>query len=128
MRYTWLDSYLLSKTGVTKDLQPAWNWIRYHIGGKMFCAVCLDEQNLPYYITLKLEPLEGEFWRAQYADVLPGYYCNKVHWNSIRPDGAVPDNILKDMLDKSYALVLSGFSKKRQREIIGEEVANNDNQ
>ena len=72
MRYTWLDSYLLSKTGVTKDLQPAWNWIRYHIGGKMFCAVCLDEQNLPYYITLKLEPLEVEFWRAQYADVLPG--------------------------------------------------------
>ena len=128
MRYTWLDSYLLSKTGVTKDLQPAWNWIRYHIGGKMFCAVCLDEQNLPYYITLKLEPLEGEFWRAQYADVLPGYYCKKVQWNSIRPDGAVPDNILKDMLDKSYALVLSGFSKKRQREIIGEEVANNDNQ
>ena len=128
MRYTWLDSYLLSKTGVTKDLQPAWNWIRYHIGGKMFCAVCLDERNLPYYITLKLEPLEGEFWRAQYEDVMPGYYCNKVHWNSIRPDGAVPDDILKDMLDKSYALVLSGFSNKRQREIIGEEVANNDNQ
>ena len=128
MRYTWLDEYLLSKKGVTKDLQSSWNWIRYHVGGKMFCAVCLDERNLPYYITLKLEPLEGEFWRAQYADVLPGYYCNKVHWNSIRPDGAVPDNILKDMLDKSYALVLSGFSKKRQREIIGEEVANNDNQ
>lgn len=122
MRYTWLDSYLLSKTGVTKDLQPAWNWIRYHIGGKMFCAVCLDEQNLPYYITLKLEPLEGEFWRAQYADVLPGYYCNKVHWNSIRPDGAVPDDILKGMLDKSYALVLSGFSKKKQRDILGEDV------
>lgn len=122
MRYTWLDSYLLSKAGVTKDLQPAWNWIRYHVGGKMFCAVCLDERNLPYYITLKLEPLEGEFWRAQYADVLPGYYCNKVHWNSIRPDGAVPDDILKDMLDKSYALVLSGFSKKKQRDILGEDV------
>lgn len=28
MRYTWLDEYLLSKKGVTKDLQKEWNWIR----------------------------------------------------------------------------------------------------
>ena len=31
---------------------------------------------------------------------------NKMHWNSIRPDGAVPDDLLKDLLDKSYHLVL----------------------
>lgn len=120
MRYTWIDEYLLAKKGVTRDLQPDWNWIRYHVGGKMFAAVCLDDADKPYYITLKLEPLEGEFWRGQYADVLPGYYMSKVHWNSVRPDGTVPDEILRDMLDKSYALVLGGFSKKRQREILAE--------
>ena len=120
MRYTWMDEYLLSKKGVTRDLQPDWNWIRYHVGGKMFAAICLDDADKPYYITLKLEPLEGEFWRGQYEDVIPGYYMNKVHWNSVRPDGAVPDEILRDMLDKSYALVLGGFSKKRQREILAE--------
>ena len=43
MRYDWLDEYLLQKRGVTKDLQPVWNWVRYMIGGKMFAAVCLDE-------------------------------------------------------------------------------------
>lgn len=118
MRYTWMDEYLLSKKGVTKDLQKDWNWIRYHVGGKMFAAICLDDADKPYYITLKLEPLEGEFWRGQYADVIPGYYMNKVHWNSIKPDGAVPDEILRDMLDKAYALVLGGLSKKRQREIL----------
>lgn len=36
MRYTWLDEYLLAKTGVTKDHKKEWNWIRYQIGGKMF--------------------------------------------------------------------------------------------
>ena len=118
MRYTWMDEYLLSKKGVTKDLQKDWNWIRYHVGGKMFAAICLDDADKPYYITLKLEPLEGEFWRGQYADVIPGYYMNKVHWNSIKPDGAVPDEILRDMLDKAYALVLGGLSKKRQLEIL----------
>ncbi len=118
MRYEWLDEYLLKKKGVTKDLQPSWNWIRYHVGGKMFAAICLDEQNQPYYINLKLEPVEGEFLRSQYEDIIPGYYSNKVHWNSIKPDGAVPDDLLKTMLDKSYLLILRGFSKKQQREIL----------
>lgn len=119
MRYLWLDEYLLSKRGVTKDLQPGWNWIRYHVGGKMFAAVCLDEQDKPYYINLKLEPSEGDFLRTQYEDIIPGYYSNKMHWNSVKPDGEVPDDLLKDMLDKSYRLVLGGFSKKKQREILG---------
>lgn len=118
MRYDWLDEYLLNKRGVTKDLQKDWNWVRYHIGDKMFAAVCLGENNLPYYITLKLEPSEGDFLRGQYEDIVPGYYMNKEHWNSIKPDGQVPDDLLKDLLDKSYELVLSGFSKKRQREIL----------
>lgn len=121
MKYTWIDEFLLGKTGVTKDLQADWNWIRYQIGGKMFAAVCLDKDNKPYYITLKLEPLEGEFLREQYEDIIPGYYMNKLHWNSIKADGMVPDELLMDLLDKSYSLVLKGFSKKRQREILGEE-------
>lgn len=120
MRYEWLDEYLLSKRGVTKDLQKDWNWVRYQIGGKMFAAVCLKgESNTPYYITLKLEPAEGEFLRKQYEDIIPGYYMNKEHWNSVKPDGKIPDDLLKDLLDKSYELVLGGFSKKQQRELLG---------
>lgn len=118
MRYLWMDEYLLKKRGVTKDLQPSWNWIRYHVGNRMFAAVCLDEQNEPYYINLKLEPLEGEFFRKQYKDIIPGYYSNKLHWNSVKADGAVPDELLKEMLDKSYSLILKGFSKKKQQEIL----------
>lgn len=118
MRYTWIDEYLLNKQGVTKDLKKEWNWIRYQIGGRLFAAICLDDNDKPYYITLKLDPEEGAFLRSQYADIIPGYYCNKVHWNSIRPDGEVPDELLKDLLDKSYLLVLSGFSKKKQKEIL----------
>ena len=49
MPYPWIDDYLLQKPGVTKDLQPDWNWIRYQIGGKLFAAVCLDDQDQPYY-------------------------------------------------------------------------------
>ena len=77
------------------------------------------------HITLKLEPLEGDFLRQQYEDIIHGYYMNKTHWNSIKPDGEVPDNLLKDLLDKSYQLVFMGFSKKKQRKILEEESERN---
>ena len=118
MKYPWIDEFLLNKKGVTKDLQADWNWIRYQIGGKMFAAICLDENDEPYYITLKLDPTEGDFLRNQYEDIIPGYYMNKLHWNSIKADGEVPDELLKDLLDKSYELVLGGFSKKKQKQLL----------
>lgn len=118
MKYDWIDSYLMDKAGVTKDLKIEWNWIRYQVGGKMFAAICLDSTDKEKYITVKLNPDEGEFLRKQYDDIIPGYYMNKVHWNSVNPDGSVPDELLKDMLDKSYSLVLSAFSKKKQSEIL----------
>jgi predicted DNA-binding protein (MmcQ/YjbR family) len=118
MKYDWIDSYLTEKSGVTKDIQEEWNWIRYHIGGKMFAAVCRDDDNNPYYITLKLEPLEGEFLRREYEDIIPGYYMNKVHWNSVKVSGSVPDDVVRDMLDHAYDVVLRSFSKKKQKEIL----------
>ena len=126
MKYPWIDEYLLAKRGVTKDLQPEWNWIRYHIGGKMFAAILLDDRDKPVYINLKLEPLEGELMRQQYPDVSPGYYSNKQHWNSVLADGAVPDELLRHWLDRSYLLVLRGFNKKTQRELLGLSVCGTD--
>ncbi len=119
MRYDWIDEYLMAKRAVTRDLQPEWNWIRYKIGDRMFAAILLDPQDRPVYINLKLDPLEGEFMRKQYSDIIPGYYSDKRCWNSVMPDGAVPDDLLKTLLDKSYRLVLKGFPKKQQREILG---------
>ena len=118
MKYPWIDEYLLAKTGVTKDLQADWNWVRYHIGGKMFAAVLLDREDKPYYINLKLDPLEGELMRQQYPDIIPGYYSNKRHWNSVKPDGDVPDELLKKLLDHAYDVVFKSLTKKKQKEIL----------
>ncbi len=118
MKYEWMDEYLLAKKGVTKDLQEEWNWIRYHVGGKIFAAICRDDDNVPVYITLKLDPLEGDSFRKQYEDIIPGYYMNKTHWNSVKADGEVPDEVFKDLLDKAYTIVLGGLTKKLQKEIL----------
>lgn len=120
MRYDWIDEYLLKKKGVTKNLQADWNWIRYCIADKMFVAICLDDENKPFYINVKTDSQESIYLREQYEDIIPGYYSNKVHWNSIKADGEVPEDLVKHLLDESYDLILAGFSKKKQREILGE--------
>ena len=118
MKYDWIEEYLMKKAGVTKDFQEQWNWIRFYIGGKLFAAICRDDEtNEPVYITLKLEPVEGEFYRKEYEDIIPGYYMNKVHWNSVKADGNVPDDVVKDLLDSAYSVVFNSLSKKRQKEI-----------
>ena len=126
MNYPWIDEYLLSLRGVTKDLQPEWNWVRYHISGKMFAAVCRDDADRPVYVTLKLEPTEGEFWRGQYPDIIPGYYMNKLHWNSVKADGAVPEDVVKTLLDRARRLVLRSLPKAKQREALGLTVCGTD--
>ena len=126
MKYEWIEEYLMKKAGVTKDFQEQWNWIRFYIGGKLFAAICRDDEtNEPVYITLKLDPIEGTLYRKKYEDIIPGYYMNKVHWNSVEADGNVPDDVVKDLLDSAYTVVFASLSKKMQKKII--EDSNPDN-
>lgn len=119
MKYEWMDQYCLDKKGVTKDYQPQWEAVRYFVGGKMFAMQGEDKQGSPIF-TMKLEPQFGDFLRQQFADIKPGYYMNKIHWNSLYLEGTVPDDIVKEAIDQSYLLVLRMLSKKLQKELTGE--------
>lgn len=118
MSYTWLDTYCLSKPGVTKDYKPEWDATRYFVGGKMFAMRGGDKTGKPIF-TLKLEPDFGDFLRQTYSDIVPGYYMNKVHWHSLYLEGCVPDDVVCDMVDRSHQTVLNALPKKLQKEIIG---------
>lgn len=116
MKYQWLDEYCLSKKGSEKDFKVEWDATRYFIGGKMFALQGGDKYKKPI-ITLKCDPLFGELLRDEHEHIIPGYHMNKEHWNSVYLDGDVPDDILKQMIDMSYQLVLNSLSKKKQEEI-----------
>lgn len=119
MKYDWIDGYLTAKPGVERDFKAEWNWRRYMIDGKMFTAVCYDDEGKEALITLKLNPDESIYLREQYPDIIPGYYMNKAHWSSVKADGDVPDDLLRVLLDEAYGLILGGLTKKRQAEITG---------
>jgi predicted DNA-binding protein (MmcQ/YjbR family) len=124
-KYPWLDEYLLSKPGAIKDFKTEWQWHRYMVGGKLYAAVCQPGPQYKGYdnrelASLKCEPMLAELLRAEYPDVIPGFYMDKLNWNSIFLDGAVPDEVLRDLCDRAYSLVFGKLTKKLQREIAEE--------
>ena len=118
MKYEWMDAYCIEKAGAEKDFKAEWNAVRYMIRGKMFAMVGGDKEGKPI-VSLKLEPPRGLALREQHADIIPGYYMNKDHWNSVYLEGDVPDELLRSMIDESHSLILASFSKKAQAEIAG---------
>jgi predicted DNA-binding protein (MmcQ/YjbR family) len=122
--YKFLNQFLQSMQGVSRDFKEEWGWIRYMVGEKMFAAICKDASGTRNILTLKLVPLDGEFLRNQYEDIIPGHYMNKAHWNSIYLDGSVPEKLINELIEKSYYLVRSGLSKKKQSQLENSQLEN----
>jgi Uncharacterized protein conserved in bacteria len=114
--YDWLDAYCLEKAGVQRDYQPEWQATRYMVRGKLFVMLGGDKEGKPI-ITLKLEPQKGALLRSLYPDIVPGYYMNKEHWNSVYRSGCVPDDLLREMVDDSYRLITAALPKKVRAEL-----------
>lgn len=115
-RYPWLDAYCLSLTGAQKDFKEEWGATRYLLSDKMFAMVGGDKEGRGI-VSLKLKPENGLMLREAYPDITPGYYLNKTHWNSIYLEGAVPDDLLKQMIQESHELVFNGLSKKIKEQL-----------
>jgi predicted DNA-binding protein (MmcQ/YjbR family) len=87
----------------------------YKVMGKMFALVSQNEA-IPS-VTLKCVPSEGEVLISQFESVIPGYYMNKRHWVTISLSGDLPDEILEDLLAKSYELVVSKLTKADKKRL-----------
>ena len=121
-RYEWLDEYLLSLPGAEKDYKPEWQWFRYMIRGKLFAAICSPGPEHKTYgghdlVNLKCAPSRAEMLRAQYPEILPGFYSDKRTWNAVLLDGELPNELLRDLCAESHRLVLGKLPKYVQREI-----------
>jgi predicted DNA-binding protein (MmcQ/YjbR family) len=117
MNHPWLDDYLLAKPGASKNFKAEWGWERYVLRDKLFAAICDGADGFPV-ITVKCEPEFGEEMRQTFpGKIVPGHYMNKIHWNSVSLVGDVPDEIIKEMIDRSYLLILHSLPKKAQKEI-----------
>jgi len=110
-----LLDYCLTKPGSEQDYQSDWQADRVRVAEKMF-ALIGEAYGRPV-ISLKCGIELAEQLREQHADIIPGYYLNKAHWNSIYLDGALPDSQFYQLIDISYQLVVAGLSKKKRQEL-----------
>ena len=49
--------------------------------------------------------------------IQPGYHMSKKHWNSVKLDGSVDDLLIRELIQHSYELVVSGLTKKLRDEL-----------
>jgi predicted DNA-binding protein (MmcQ/YjbR family) len=85
----------------------------FKVAGKMFALSQLAER--PLRVSLKCEPQLAEQLRATYPVVIPGYHLNKRHWNTVIIDGSLPEQMIRDMIEDSYDLVVSKFPLSGRR-------------
>ncbi len=117
-KYRWLDERLLKQPATEKEFNPAWQAYKYVVRGKMYAYIGVNDKNGRPIITLKLEPLFSEMLRREYADVVPGYYMNKLHWSTVYLDGETPKEVLEDMVSAAHKALISSFSRKIQQELL----------
>jgi predicted DNA-binding protein (MmcQ/YjbR family) len=85
----------------------------FKVAGRIFALTRLAE--IPLRVSLKCEPSLAEQLRDAHAAVIPGYHLNKRHWNTVIIDGSLPDEMVADMVEDSYDLIVSKLSRARRR-------------
>lgn len=116
MNFDILRSYLADKIGSKEDLPFGPDTVVYKVRDKMFCLIAWREN--PLRITLKCDPDLALVLRSQYEVIIPGYYMNKDHWNTLILDGTIPEEQVLEMIDESYKLVVSGLKQADRQALL----------
>ncbi|HWE33615.1 MAG TPA: MmcQ/YjbR family DNA-binding protein [Solirubrobacteraceae bacterium] len=110
MRAAGLRSHCLTFPGSEETFPFGPQTSVFKVAGKMFALSRL--RNEPLSISVKCEPQLAEQLREAHAAVIPGYHLNKRHWNTISIDGSLSDQMIRDMIEDSYDLVVSALPRK----------------
>lgn len=107
-------AYCLQKKGVSEQFPFDEHTLVFKVGSKIFALADITDFKS---INLKCNPERAIELREQYTAVQPGYHMNKKYWNTVLLFSDLDDNLLKELIDHSYQLVLSSLSKKIRDEI-----------
>lgn len=81
---------------------------------KMFALTRLRSE--PLSVSLKCDPVLALQLRAGYPQITGAWHLNKKHWNGVLLEG-LPDELLRNMIEDSYDLVVSGLSRRQQEQL-----------
>ncbi|EFL26498.1 conserved hypothetical protein [Streptomyces himastatinicus ATCC 53653] len=82
----------------------------FKVCGKIFALTTLDAR--PLTVNLKCEPEAAMRLREDHAGlIVPGWHMNKRHWNTVTVDGDLPDQLVRELIEDSYDLVVAGLPR-----------------
>ena len=105
-----IRSYCLGKKATTESLPFDDKTLTFKVAGKIFAATNLEEH--PLRITMKCDPDKAIELRERYKSIEAGYHSNKKHWNTIEVNGELSKEMICQLIDHSYQLVVAKLPKK----------------
>ncbi len=108
--------YCLSKKGVTESFPFDEQTLVFKVMGKMFALSGLEQQ--PSKANLKCDPENYILLREEYDGLItPGFHMSKVHWNTVALEMNIPHQLILELIDHSYDLVVLKLTKKQKEEL-----------
>ncbi len=104
-----IREYCLKKQQVTESFPFDASTLVFKVAGKIFFLCGLD--SVPLSINLKCDPERAIALRSEFNSITPGYHMNKMHWNTVILDETIPNQLLIELIDHSYDLVVKGLPK-----------------
>lgn len=109
MDFDILRAYCLAKKCTEETMPFGDDTLVFKVLGKAFALTGISNV---VSVNLKCDPERAVELRAQYPDdVLPGFHMNKKHWNTVMLHGMLQRDVLEELIDHSYAMVVKGLKK-----------------
>ena len=82
---------------------------------RMFALTALAAA--PLMISLKCEPELAQQLRAAHPQISGAWHMNKTHWNQVEVASGLPADMIRDLVEDSYDLVVAAMPR-REREAL----------
>ena len=103
-----LVAYCLAKPGAVED-EPWEGDVVAKVGGKIFAFLGGGGLGVKCGAT-EDEAAELRHRYPEHVTVMP--YIGRHGWNSVRVDGTIPDEELRELVDESYAAIVAKLPKR----------------
>lgn len=112
-----LRDYCLSLPLVTECFPFDETTLVFKVEGRMFLFTSLDRPDLR--ANVKCDPDYALVLRDAYAEVQPGYHCNKKYWNTLHITPSLHDSLVREWVLHSYCEVVKKLNRSK-REMINQ--------
>ena len=114
-----LRDFCIAKKGVTEEFPFDQDTLVFKVMGKMFALSSLKKWEIGEgAVNLKCDPERSEELRGEFEGVNAGFHMSKKHWNTISLHNSdVSDDLVIELINHSYDLVVKGMTKKLRQEL-----------